>query len=334
MPTQSSSRLGRRLLAVSAVVATGLPLLAACGSPSSTAQPAGRSAAASPASARPRVGIILGGGGETGIAWQTGVLAALRDKAGLTPDVVDVVVGTSAGAFAGVAFSSKADLHRLVSNEKTGSVKSAPVTPGAGGAIPPEMLAALGSTEGTIEERDKRIGALAMSMKLPISSADLVGYVATMLPATQWPALDFRATSVNAETGKTVLWKSADGVPLAAAVASSAAVPGFLPTVEINGQHYTDAPRTSFSAALVAEKHLDAIIYIGMPTPNLSNTVEEDALKRLEAGGLRVVRITGGPGSDEVIKGALDPKVRPKAVELGLSDGAAAADGVGKLLRH
>ncbi|MET7398389.1 patatin-like phospholipase family protein [Dactylosporangium sp. NPDC005572] len=333
MSTYRRSHPRRRFLAAAAVLAAGLPLLAACGSSSSdTAQPASTAASATPA--RPRVGIILGGGGETGIAWQTGVLAALQDKAGLTPDVVDVVVGTSAGAFTGAAFSSKADLHQLVTNEKTGNVKSAPVTPGATGAIPPQMLAALTSTEGTIEERDKRIGALAMSMKLPITSAELVGYVATMLPTTQWPALDFRATTVNAETGKTVLWKSTDGVPLPAAVASSAAVPGFLPTVEINGQHYTDAPRTTYSAALVAEKRLDAIIYIGMPTPNLSNTIEEDALKQLETNGLKVVRITGGPGSEDVIKNALDPKFRPKAVEIGLNDGTTAADNVTKLLQH
>jgi NTE family protein len=291
-----------------------------------------RAATAASAAGRPRVGIVLGGGGETGVAWQTGVLAALG-KAGLNPTTTEVVVGTSAGALAGSYFSAGLDLDQLVEKERKGDVATSPLPAGEGmTAIPTEVVAALSSTQGTVEERGRKVGALAMKAPTPITSADLVAYVSTMLPGPDWPALDFRPTSVNAETGKTVLWTKADGVPLAAAVASSAAVPGFLPTVEINGQHYIDAPRTSFSAGLVKEKDLDAIIYIGMPTPNLSNTVEEEALDLLEAGGLGVVRITGGEGSEEIIRNALDPKVRPRAVELGLRDGAAAASAVAAVL--
>jgi len=319
------SRATRALMATAAVAATTL-LVAACSSTASDPEPA--------ATARPRVGIVLGGGGESGIAWQTGVLAALANEARLTPDLVDVVVGTSAGAIAGGYFSARLDLNQLVERERSGDVATAPLPAGAGmSAIPPEIIAALNSTEGTIEERGRIVGELAMKTPTPISSADFVAYVGSMLPGTEWPELDFRPTSVNAETGKTVLWKRSDGVPLAAAIASSAAVPGFLPTIEIDGKHYTDAPRTSFSADLVAEKDLDAIIYIGMPTPNLSNTVEEDALNKLEAGGLRVVRITGGADSDILIREALDPKIRPRAAEMGLRDGAAAADAVAKLLQ-
>ncbi|GII59614.1 hypothetical protein Pth03_80030 [Planotetraspora thailandica] len=327
MGTQATRRPVRRILKTVAALATTALVATAC---ASTAPKAPDTA---PTPARPRVGIILGGGGESGVAWQTGVLAALEDQAHLTPDVVDVVVGTSAGAVAGAYFSTKANLNQLVDNERAGKGASAPVQTGGGGAIPTDIMAALNSTKGTIEERDKKVGELAMKAPIPISSADFVNYIASMLPTKQWPALDFRATSVNAETGQTVLWKREDGVPLAAALASSSAVPGFLPTVEINGRHYTDAPRTSFSAGLVAEKHLDAIIYIGMPTPNLSNTIEEEALTKLEAGGLHVVRITGGAGSDAIIRNAMDPKIRPQAVETGLRDGAAAAGSVAKLLR-
>ncbi|WBB69065.1 patatin-like phospholipase family protein [Micromonospora sp. WMMD812] len=315
----------RRLWRATAALGATAALAAGCSSAASDQ-------AAAPVAERPRVGIVLGGGGETGIAWQTAVLAALG-KAGLTPATVDVVVGTSAGALAGSYFSAGLDLEQLVEKERSGDVATAPLPAGKGmTAIPTEIIAALGSTEGTIEERGRKVGALAMKAPTPISSADFVTYVSSMLPGADWPALDFRPTSVNAETGQTVLWKKADGVPLAAAVASSAAVPGFLPTVEINGQHYTDAPRTSFSADLVKEKNLAAIIYIGMPTPNLSNTVEEEALSKLEAGGLRVVRITGGEGSEEIIRNALDPKVRPRAAELGLRDGAAATAAVEALL--
>jgi NTE family protein len=282
-----------------------------------------------------RIGVILGGGGETGIAWETGVLAALADKAGLTFDKVDIVVGTSAGAFAGDYYASGVDLAAQVENERTGKVVTAPVHSGDGmSAIPPEMMAALLATDGTIEERGQRIGKLAVEMKTAISSADLVSYVGTMLAGPDWPQqVDLRVTTVDAETGKTVLWDRDDGVPLAAAVASSAAVPGFMPAVEIDGRHYTDAPRTPFSPQIVAEKGLNAIVYIGLPTPNLSNTVEEAALTELEGKGIEIVRITGGESAAPLIAGALDPSLRPQAVEVGLADGAAAAEAVAALLR-
>jgi|GEM_PF-2004711 len=315
-----------RKMFVAVIVLTMTLLVVACSGVLSTSKPA--------TSEQPHVGIVLGGGGETGVAWQVGVLATLSSKAGLTPDVVDVVVGTSAGAVSGSYFSAKLDLNQLVEKERSGEVMSIPLDSGTGmNAIPHEIIAALSSTEGTIEERNQVIGQLAMKASPPITSADMVNYVASMMSSTEWPDLDFRPTSVNAETGATVLWKRSDGIPLTSAIASSVAVPGFLPTIEINGQHYTDAPRASFSASLVAEKKLDAIVYIGMPTPNLSNTIEEEALSKLEEEGLQVIRITGGDGSDEIIQNALDPKLRPLAAEMGLRDGNAAVQSVTKLLQ-
>ena len=48
-----------------------------------------------------RVGLILGGGGEVGIAWEIGVLAALEQDAGFIASTSAVIAGTSAGAIVG-----------------------------------------------------------------------------------------------------------------------------------------------------------------------------------------------------------------------------------------
>lgn len=48
-----------------------------------------------------KVGLILGGGGEVGIAWELGVLAGLATHAGYDPATSHVIVGTSAGSFVG-----------------------------------------------------------------------------------------------------------------------------------------------------------------------------------------------------------------------------------------
>jgi NTE family protein len=329
-----SLRRPSRLVGLAATLATGALALTACSSVATTHHAAAGTPSASPAAHRLHVGVILGGGGDSGVAWEEGVLDSLEKKANLTPANVDVVVGTSAGAIAGGYYSLGTSMDQLVAASEAGKGISSPGPGNGGGSIPKDMLAALASTQGTLQERDQRIGALALKAKLPITSDQLVSFASSLLPSQQWPKLDFRPTAVNAKTGETVLWNSNDGVPLAAAIASSTAVPGFMPVIQINGQGYLDAPRTSFSEQLVAEKHLDAIVYIGMPTPNLSNTIEEGALAKLQAGGLRVVKITGGQGTDKLEQDPLDPKIEPLAAQLGLRDGAEAASSVAGLFQH
>ena len=44
--------------------------------------------------------VVLGGGGATGIAWLSGVIAGLRDL-GVDPGIADTIIGTSAGSVVG-----------------------------------------------------------------------------------------------------------------------------------------------------------------------------------------------------------------------------------------
>ncbi len=56
-----------------------------------------------------RRALVLGGGGVTGIAWETGLIAGL---AGLDIDLAaaDVIIGTSAGSVVGTDIASGQDL--------------------------------------------------------------------------------------------------------------------------------------------------------------------------------------------------------------------------------
>src|SRR3954454_20457205 len=49
----------------------------------------------------PRIGLVLGAGGEVGHAFHAGVLAALADVTGWDARDAEVVVGTSAGSLVG-----------------------------------------------------------------------------------------------------------------------------------------------------------------------------------------------------------------------------------------
>lgn len=53
-----------------------------------------------------RLALVLGGGGMVGMAYHAGVLRALEVEAGLSPDQVDLIVGTSAGSVVGAYLRS------------------------------------------------------------------------------------------------------------------------------------------------------------------------------------------------------------------------------------
>lgn len=56
--------------------------------------------------------LALGGGGVTGIAWETGLLKGLRD-AGLDLTGADLIVGTSAGSVVGAQMATGVSLDEL-----------------------------------------------------------------------------------------------------------------------------------------------------------------------------------------------------------------------------
>ena len=63
-----------------------------------------------------RRGLVLGGGGVTGVAWETGLLLGLQE-AGVDLTGADVVVGTSAGAVVGAQVTTGTPLAELYARQ-------------------------------------------------------------------------------------------------------------------------------------------------------------------------------------------------------------------------
>ncbi len=59
-----------------------------------------------------RRALVLGGGGVTGIAWETGLIAGLAEL-GIDLAAADVVIGTSAGSVVGADIASGQELEAL-----------------------------------------------------------------------------------------------------------------------------------------------------------------------------------------------------------------------------
>lgn len=228
------------------------------------------------------VGLVLGGGGITGAAYQLATLMAIRMATGWEPDDADVVVGTSGGAFtAAMVRGQRLDLETLVGDthhrhEVADRLRSylfrrRKLPRGVArwvrrGVLPglrrPDLGLVLGSpgihgTEGLGEWVDEAIGTMAGSW--PDKPTVIVAY-------------DIQAK------GRTPFGtEAAPDVTLRDAVRASAAVPFFFEPVRLEGRWYADgglASGTSVDLLLANPEPLDLIIVIA---PFASTHVRDDA---------------------------------------------------------
>jgi NTE family protein len=190
-----------------------------------------------PMSKRPKIGLVLAGGGALGMA-HVGVLKVLEENR--IP--VDIITGTSMGSIVGAAYAS--------------------------GATVPEMEQVLADTDwdALFDEATKRedqnyrdkygyAGRITGSGKIGISEGSLVTFAGVVKGQNVLPLLQnlyhrtpgdvnfdklpipYRAVAADIETGEPVVLGSGE---LARAARASMAVPGFFTPVELNGKTLVD----------------------------------------------------------------------------------------------
>jgi NTE family protein len=284
------------------------------------------------------LGLVMGGGGIVGIAWETGVLAALQQE-GFDPTTAAVVMGSSAGSVTGAQAALGRDLVALTEAQRRRPSTSAPgqaprAMPDFSSGVGAEIMQLLAKGGGD-EDSAARLGALAMQVDTALGEDAYVESFRSMLGTDEWPEdVDLRVTTCECETGKGVAWSRDDGIGLVRAVASSCAIPGFFPTVSHAGRHYTDGPRgQGMTRRILEEKRVDTAVFIG---PNIAlgdfaHLLSKD-LDDIRAGGIELHAITGGDGLARLGPNLMDPALRSAAAEAGLEDGRAAAKALGGAL--
>jgi NTE family protein len=275
-----------------------------------------------------RLGLVMGGGGTVGIAWETGVLAGLQEACGFDPTSAAVIMGSSAGSVTGAQaacgrdFTKLADLHR-----RPPKATSAPrAMPDFSTGPQAEIMQLLAGGGG--DEDAARLGALAMQCETALPEVAYVESFRSMVGTDEWPAVDLRVTTCECETGRGIAWSRATGIGLVRAVASSCAIPGFFPTVTFEDRHYTDGPRgRGMTGAILSEVGADVALFIG---PNVAlgqfAGLMEAEFDDMRARGIELQTITGGDGLARLGGNLMDASLRPAAVEAGLEDGRAAAN--------
>lgn len=202
-----------------------------------------------------RRGLVLGGGGITGIAWETGLLLGLQDL-GVDVTVADAVVGTSAGSVVGAQITTGISLSDLFDHQ-VATPKPAPLAR-IGPVVMFGFARALLRARGDLEAFGRHVGQWsarrAAAGRLPSLEARFDA-IRERLPIQQWgPGGRLQVTAVDIGTGALRVFDGTEGVSLVEAVAASCAVPGVYPPVPIQGRQYVDGgARSGSNADLLAD---------------------------------------------------------------------------------
>jgi NTE family protein len=276
-----------------------------------------------------RLAVILGGGGVTGIAWETGVLLGLQD-AGVDLASADAIIGTSAGAFAG-AYLAAGVVERYFDAQFRDGVAEIPAT------MSEESIAAfqraIAEGDGDPERIARGLGRMAMAA-MTVSTEARTAVVAARLPSDDWPVGALQMTVIDAATGALHLFDKASGVPIVTAAAASGAVPGLWPVVTALGRTWIDGGSCSPTNAALGGNYERVVVIAPAPDglPGMRGTHSEVA--DLASAGINVTLIVPDEHTTEASgSNVFDPTRRGPAAHAGRLQGATAATKVGPALQ-
>jgi NTE family protein len=212
------------------------------------------------------VALVLGGGGAAGQAWQIGVIAGLAEAGLDMTEAADLVIGTSSGSTTAVQVRSGTPAAELLA-----AVLSPPVQPvGQNQERPPslpmatvfERMRAIGAAATSAAELQRAMGAFGLESDSTLGPAagQRRATVAARLPHPEWPDRPMIVVAVNAHTGELAAFDRDSGVDLVDAVTASTALPGMVPTHNINGTHYINGGVRSGENADLASGYANVVV--------------------------------------------------------------------------
>lgn len=273
-------------------------------------------------------GLVLGGGGVTGIAWMTGLLLGLQE-AGVDLTGADLVVGTSAGSVVGAQVTTGVPLPDLQARQLQ------PPRPGPVASIGPGVMlrfaAAMVASRGDLEEFGRRLGRWSVKRaaagRTP-TLAERYDAIRERLPVLDWPEPGrLVITAVDAGSGALRTFTGEDDTRLLDAVTASCAVPGVYPPVPIGGRTYVDGgARSGANADLAAScSRVVALTPIDRGAGPMRTATQQ-------LHGLPHVVVSPDESSRQAIgKNVLDPAARAASARAGHAQASSVVDEIGAL---
>ncbi len=270
----------------------------------------------------PTRAVVLGGGGTVGVAWQTGLLAGLRE-AGIDLAGASSIVGTSAGSLVGAMLACGRDVTDALAVLAAVGQKLdfAVLTAGSESFLSASRQAVFAADP---RQALRAIGSAAREATTTLTEDDYLGLLGT-LDGVAWPA-GFRCTAIATGTGELVVWGEESGVPLLHAVAASCVVPMLFPTVTINGNRYIDGGIVNHLNAAAAPPSDVLVVMSCLPlgaqggaadSDRSASTIRADAEVAQLRENTRLVAVEPDFGDLEAPVKMMDPETAGRAFHIG-----------------
>ncbi|MER7462426.1 patatin-like phospholipase family protein [Streptomyces sp. NPDC097981] len=263
--------------------------------------------------------LVLGGGGLTGIGWESGILYGLA-QAGVDLAAADLVVGTSAGSVVGAQLTSGLLTPQELYERQLGDPAGEAAARFGAGLVARYAAAMMRSRAP--ESYRRRVGALALAADTG-REAERRKVLEARLVSHAWPDRRLVVTAVDALTGELAAFDRESGAGLVDAVAASCAVPGVWPPVTVGGRRFIDGGIRSVANADLASGCERVVILAPMALG--SGLVPSPAAQaaRLREAGARVLLITPSAQARKAFgRNVLDPARRDPAARAGLAQAA------------
>jgi NTE family protein len=216
--------------------------------------------------AHKNLALVLGGGGAAGNAWMIGVIAGLAE-AGIDMTAADLVIGTSSGATAAAHVRSGLSPAKLLA-----AILAEPVAPARQNRQAPpsspmptvfERMRAIGAGATSAADLQRAMGAFGLESDAtlgPVAAAQRRAMVASRLPRREWPERPMIVVALDARTGELAVFDGESGVDLVDAITASTALPGTVPTHDINGVRYINGGVRSGENADLAAGYANIVV--------------------------------------------------------------------------
>ncbi len=272
--------------------------------------------------------LVLGGGGLSGVAWETGILAGLA-AGGADVTTADYVLGTSAGATVAAQIGSGLAIAELFDRQTVPALQSAELTPDLGRVVElMESWEKLPLEFPDPAELRRVVGQRALAVQT-VPEAERRAVIAGRLPQHTWPSRQLAVVAVDAHSGDVRVFDNDSGADLVDAVTASCAIPGIWPPVTIGPARYIDGGTRSVVNADLAAGYQRVLILAPMADPSLDEQVAGLVGAGEEA---EVLVITPDDESTAAFGlNPLDPAVRAPVARAGYTQGERAAAAVAGL---
>jgi NTE family protein len=278
-----------------------------------------------------RRALVLGGGGVIGVAWETGIIIGLLEE-GIDVRDADLVIGTSAGSMVGTRIAAGHDLGEAAGDEAGEGIEIPLPDDGVDMNALGQIFGIWANATQMNDAVCKEIGTLAAGASTAPEAAWIAATGAS-LGVDDWPEKPLRLTAVDVETGQFEVHTKETGAPLHAAIASSCAVPGMFPPIEIGGRSYMDGGvRSGTSADAALDFAPDVVLVIApictatAPIGAVAERAMNDEVAELRAAGAQVAAII--PLEAEISAfgpNLMDPEHAETALQAGIERGRALA---------